>query len=66
MISQPPVIHRAGFTMRILDIQFSNADVVSDHIERGMTQQSLKGKDIATGSQICRRKGVPELVRVRS
>lgn len=52
--------------MRILDIQFSNADVVSDHIERGMTQQSLKGKDIATGSQICRRKGVPELVRVRS
>jgi len=53
---QSPIIHWAGFAVRVLYVYLCNLGVVTHHIQRAMSQQGLQGEDISTRTQIGDRK----------
>ncbi len=61
---QTHIIRWAGFAMRLLHIYFGNLSIVADHIQRTMSQQRLKCKNISSGAQVGNSESVPEFMRV--
>ena len=62
---QMPVIDRAGATMRVLDIDLRDGDIVLDHVEGAVAKQLLQREDIAAAAQKLNGKGVPHAVRMK-
>ena len=59
---QEPIRDGAGLLVRVLNVGLGDGEVGVDHLEAGMAQQALEGKDVAPVAQKLDGKGVAEAV----
>ena len=52
MVSQSPIVRRAGATMRLLYVYLCYARIMLHHVQRAMAQQRLKCEHVAARAEI--------------
>ena len=61
---ESPIIHWAGFAVRIFYVHLRNLRVMAYHIQRAVSQQRLQRENIPSRTKVGDRKGVAEFMRV--
>jgi hypothetical protein len=61
---ESPIIHWAGFAVRIFYIYLRNLGIMAHHIQRAVAQQRLQRENISTRTQVGDGEGVAEFMRM--